>query len=559
MFVNISRGWLLFAGLLLMASVLSACNSNSEPETDVTATPTLAPQVIIVPTVTPVDNIDVTSPPTEVVEPVTENRPVETAAIESTIEPAIQSTVTPTVEATAIPTLAAIPTLTTAPTRVALVRYRDNLYARAGDFTILSSNFPVAPAGNHYDLWLTLDGQPRFRLGSIPSNETQLNFTAAADQNLLSIYDGAILSLEPDVNTPGEMGPTVMAGTVSPNALRHIRYVAVRFADNPNEVGFLIGAEQQMALANEHAGFIRNEIAAGNLDGARRHTEHVINILNGEGGELFGDLDGDGLPQNPGDGIGVAGYINGAKEQTELVLNGGNAIKEMKLHAGHVLISSDNALAWLEEAIDTALRILAADTAAEAAPNVTDLAIMLEQINDGVDVDGDGVIVPIVGEGGLVTAYEHTLNMGAIELFPLATDNLSNDVAAKSVEIVLQATATSTATTLPEALPAPAEKPTATPAPLGTVAAAEATIDIVDFAFGKETVTVQVGTTVIWHNMGSAPHTVTADDGSFHTEIFQPGESRTVTAQSPGIFPYYCELHGGASGQGMSAVLIVEE
>ena len=521
---------------MLALLMLSACNSDENAEPAATATATTAPEVIVIPTVTPADDAataETTVPPV-VNEETAEEQPTAVADA---------STDAPTVPPTAVPTLAPTPVPTAAPTRVALVRYRDNLYSRAGDFTILSSNFPVAPAGSHYDLWLTLEGNPRFRLGTIPSDQMQLSFTSAADQNLLSIYDGAILTLEPNINTPGEMGPIVMQGTIPPNALVHIRNIAVRFAENPEGISFLVGGETQLALAREHTGFMQEELAAANLADARRHAEHVVNILNGEGGEFFGDLDGDGIPQNPGDGVGVVGYLNGTKEQINLAINTDDATAEIKLHASHVLISSDNALTWTAEAVTMVMRILAADSTTEAQPVGEKLATLLDQARDGIDVDGDSAVLPIVGEGGLLTAYEHTLNMGAIELFPIAG---FAPVVNTATEPVLKPTATSAPTEPPVPTPVP---PTATPEPTLelTPVAAEVTIDIVDFAFADEILTVKVGTTVIWRNMGSRPHTVTADDGSFDTAIFQPGETRSVTFDTTGTFPYYCASTFGSS------------
>ena len=37
--------------------------------------------------------------------------------------------------------------------------------------------------------------------------------------------------------------------------------------------------------------------------------EHVVNILDGETGQFFGDLNLDGQMQNPGDGVGVRVYL----------------------------------------------------------------------------------------------------------------------------------------------------------------------------------------------------------------------------------------------------------
>lgn len=86
------------------------------------------------------------------------------------------------------------------------------------------------------------------------------------------------------------------------------------------------------------------------------------------------------------------------------------------------------------------------------------------------------------------------------------------------------------------------------------------TVSIQDFFFSPAQITVQPGTTVTWMNNGQAPHTVTADDGSFDSETLQPGQSFSFTFANAGTFSYFCEIHpfmtgsvtvvGGGGGDG---------
>ena len=74
------------------------------------------------------------------------------------------------------------------------------------------------------------------------------------------------------------------------------------------------------------------------------------------------------------------------------------------------------------------------------------------------------------------------------------------------------------------------------------------TVSIKNFAFNPPSITVAPGTTVPWTNNDSAPHTVTADDGSFDSETLQPGQSFSHTFQSPGTIAYHCEIHPSMKG-----------
>jgi plastocyanin len=63
-------------------------------------------------------------------------------------------------------------------------------------------------------------------------------------------------------------------------------------------------------------------------------------------------------------------------------------------------------------------------------------------------------------------------------------------------------------------------------------------------------VTIQAGGKVIWQNEGEAPHTATADDGSFDTGTVDPGKLKSEAAafKEPGSFSYICEIHPQMKG-----------
>jgi plastocyanin len=52
-----------------------------------------------------------------------------------------------------------------------------------------------------------------------------------------------------------------------------------------------------------------------------------------------------------------------------------------------------------------------------------------------------------------------------------------------------------------------------------------------------------VNNTVVWTNNDSAPHTVTANDGSFNSGNLAPGQSFAYTFTSPGTYTYHCTYH----------------
>ena len=89
--------------------------------------------------------------------------------------------------------------------------------------------------------------------------------------------------------------------------------------------------------------------------------------------------------------------------------------------------------------------------------------------------------------------------------------------------------------------------PTSTTRPKNRTAGAEATagdaVEIVEFNFEPEEITVPAGTTVTFTNQDKAAHTATADDSSFDTEELGKGDSAEETFDEPGTYTYYCRFH----------------
>ena len=79
--------------------------------------------------------------------------------------------------------------------------------------------------------------------------------------------------------------------------------------------------------------------------------------------------------------------------------------------------------------------------------------------------------------------------------------------------------------------------------------------DIVDnrdnpqaWGFQPTSINVNVGDTVTWVNMGLNPHSATAVNGAFDTDVFDPGTSQSVTFNTPGTFGYICKPHPWMAG-----------
>ena len=85
------------------------------------------------------------------------------------------------------------------------------------------------------------------------------------------------------------------------------------------------------------------------------------------------------------------------------------------------------------------------------------------------------------------------------------------------------------------------------PAPSGDAVRAEK-VEIVEFTYEPDPVTIEAGGKVIWINRDSAPHTATADDGSFDTGTLEEGKLKSESFKEPGSYPYFCEIHPDMRG-----------
>jgi len=80
-------------------------------------------------------------------------------------------------------------------------------------------------------------------------------------------------------------------------------------------------------------------------------------------------------------------------------------------------------------------------------------------------------------------------------------------------------------------------------------AAASVDVKIDNFSFGPQTLTVSVGTTVVWTNRDDIPHTVVSTDGVFKSKVRDTDEKFSFTFNTAGTYPYFCSVHPKMTGK----------
>jgi plastocyanin len=78
--------------------------------------------------------------------------------------------------------------------------------------------------------------------------------------------------------------------------------------------------------------------------------------------------------------------------------------------------------------------------------------------------------------------------------------------------------------------------------------AAAAEVEIDQFAFVPQRITVKAGTTVTWINKDDAPHTIASSNKLFKSKALDTGGKFSFTFTTPGTYAYFCSVHPHMTG-----------
>ncbi|MEZ4734129.1 MAG: formylglycine-generating enzyme family protein [Caldilineaceae bacterium] len=334
---------------------------------------------------------------------------------------------------------------TTALEPVGALVFTDSAETRAGAFQLALSGLVTPPDGSHYELWLHSDQTDTLSLGELTFASGQGTLQGSTDHNLL-LYDRASITLEADEASESDgddaatISDQIVLTATLPKPLHSLLMDLLVATESANadaglSSGFIAAAQTQAGIAVQHTGFLRNALGETDLPQARRHTEHIINILDGKNGFMYGDLDRDGRPENPGDGFGVRPYLDEARtsaldlvDLTETMADW----EDQRENATAIVAAIATGQSAVAGSFDKALQIFASDTVTEASIHAQDLSLII-----------DGLAAQ------LATAYDLSLSFATYTFYaPPVPDE----------------PATSTPTVTPTASPTPTPSPTQPPA-----------------------------------------------------------------------------------------------
>lgn len=256
-------------------------------------------------------------------------------------------------------------------------------------------------AEQHYHAWIKTTDNRLFDLGTLTMNNGDAIQQLVAPYNVLALLDTVLISLE---EIPQPIGPSVTVVASGQLTTDRARALMQLWIESSTVLGkpLLPATDEQIVIAQTHNNMLHDGIASNDLTAVQQHAEHIVNTLVGESDDRFGDLNGDGQAQNPGDGVGVQVYLATIDE----------ALAALNADQRAVARARTAAMA----AITIARQITAADTLDEANHLAAELSAHLTELLTGTDLDGSGAIEPDRGEGAFVALTESVATLSVVSL-----------------------------------------------------------------------------------------------------------------------------------------------
>ena len=318
--------------------------------------------------------------------------------------------------------------VTPSPDPVGLLRFQDGS-AEADQVTFISGILPPPPSETRYEAWLIADdGESRLSIGIVQFDETgraSLTFVDPVGRNLLTSYHGLEFTVEPvPDNNPNPSSEVAFRMVLPQGSFTHVRHLLSEFTSTPNNTPFVRGLRTESELLRNLSEGMLASFERGNEANVRLQAEKMLNLILGHQSTDYKDWDGNGTVDDVSDGYGLllngsnSGYIQGTFTHVDLSINSPDATENMLFHGEHVKIAVTNINEWTPQLRDQLITIINATSLTDAETAIRQSVSLASQILKGIDINGNENIEPIPGEGGALTAYDHSYYMADILLIP---------------------------------------------------------------------------------------------------------------------------------------------
>ena len=173
--------------------------------------------------------------------------------------------------------------------------------------------------------------------------------------------------------------PEEVAGQQTGEALTHFNHVAIGFTGAPGSRGLVVTTAIEVNTAMMYANFAAGN--ATNLNAMKTNVRNVLHALVPEQGA-----------KGPGLGFGVKRAAEAVVTHIELAVKSPGASETLRKLGPAVAQAARAVAARAQEMADLGTRVLAAQTAAQAAPLTEQLRAVALQLDLGRDMNGNGQI-----------------------------------------------------------------------------------------------------------------------------------------------------------------------
>lgn len=112
------------------------------------------------------------------------------------------------------------------------------------------------------------------------------------------------------------------------------------------------------------------------------------------------------------------GYIAQTIAHANFAAQAVDATENIKSNSAQVVTCGENMTGWTEQLLEKALQLQEMPFGSDMEPLIKEMTTLSIEIVSGIDSNGNGLIEPIVGEGGADTAYQYAYNMAEMPLLP---------------------------------------------------------------------------------------------------------------------------------------------
>ncbi|MFN8461466.1 MAG: anti-sigma factor [Anaerolineales bacterium] len=327
---------------------------------------------------------------------------------------------------------------------VGRMRFSDfNINSVMDRVTVTVNTISSPPSGQHYQGWLrnTADGTVRdigtVRINALGSGE--IVFTDPDQQNLLGSFDEVVVSIEPDSSTEAQpTGEIVYSSKFPPLVLAQTREMLVSNPNTPDELApmqglyyysgsYINGVISGDPLTPEFVGLVKAYLN-GNETTVRARTEELINLIVGDQSEQYKDYNRDGkIDDYDADGYGSLPTGSWCKNSLQLTRKHSKSAAGLhELEAFNfgrqrrkiiLIMHVQNMEGWTNQLLPLALELNEKPFGPQMESVIAEIAVLGDRLLSGVDLNGNDLVEPTVGECGADKAYEYGWYMADMPLY----------------------------------------------------------------------------------------------------------------------------------------------